>query len=159
MEAPEFSEFPFKFPVLREFGPADCFIAFVGAATFVPGQESPQLFSAGMSRRAFFPVVGALLFCPTRLIVDSYAQPSQTTLLSAPLELGGDWGASPLRAATLVLSRIRDACLSGLKLYSDQQPAKLRVDNHSSGYPAIWLHNDPAETVTDKEERSVGTVP
>ena len=99
-----------------------------------------------MSRRAFFPLVGALLFCPTRLIVDSYAQPAQATLLSAPLELGGDWGASPLRAATLVLSRIRDACLSGLKLYSDQQPAKLRVDNHSSGYPAIWLHNDPADT-------------
>ena len=113
---------------------------------FVPSQRPPRLPSSGISRRAFLPLVGAFLFCPTRLIVEGRAQQSQTTLLSAPLELRGDWGAAPLQAVALVLSRIREACLSGLTLYSDQQPAKLRVDNRSSGYPAIWLHNDPADT-------------
>jgi hypothetical protein len=45
-----------------------------------------------------------------------------------------------------VLSRARQPCLAGLKLVSDRQPAKILVDNHTDGAPAIWLHDDPADT-------------
>jgi hypothetical protein len=68
--------------------------------------------------------------------------PSPITLLNAPLEVKGEWGKSPPRAATAVISRMREACLAGIKLLSDQQPSGLRVENHTSGSPAIWLHDD-----------------
>jgi hypothetical protein len=65
------------------------------------------------------------------------------TLLNAPLELAGDWGGSPPEAAARVLARMREVSLAGVRLLSDQQPAALRVDEHTSGPPAIWLHKDP----------------
>jgi hypothetical protein len=68
------------------------------------------------------------------------------TLLSAPLELVGEWGGSPPQAAARVLSRMREVSLAGIELVSDQQPDKLRIDEHPSGPPAIWLHGDPPKT-------------
>jgi hypothetical protein len=62
------------------------------------------------------------------------------TLLSAPIELAGDW--SHTHAADQVLDRVRHACLDGVHLLSDRQPTRLRVDEHSSGAPAVWLHPD-----------------
>jgi hypothetical protein len=70
---------------------------------------------------------------------------SKKTLLSAPLELGGDWPWSPAQDVKCVLGRVRDTCLSGLGLLSDQQPEKLRVDNYADyarGWPHIRLHAD-----------------
>jgi hypothetical protein len=64
------------------------------------------------------------------------------TLLDVPLEVQGEWGKSPPRAAAAVISRMREVCLAGVKLLSDQQPSGLRVENRASGSPAIWLHND-----------------
>lgn len=64
------------------------------------------------------------------------------TLLSAPIELAGDWGRMLPRSAQLVVERMRHACLNGIRLVSDRQPTRLRVDEHSSGPPAIWLHPD-----------------
>ncbi|MER9581971.1 hypothetical protein [Mesorhizobium sp. M0276] len=64
------------------------------------------------------------------------------TLLSAPIELAGNWGHMLPRAAEQVVARMRHACLGGLRLVSDRQPARLRVDEHGSGQPAIWLHAD-----------------
>jgi hypothetical protein len=61
-------------------------------------------------------------------------------LLSAPLDVNGDWGDSPRAEAALVISQMREACLSGLRLLSEDQPDRLRVDNHASGPPHIWLH-------------------
>jgi hypothetical protein len=60
---------------------------------------------------------------------------------SAPLELGGEWGGSPPNDAFAVISRMREACLSGVRLLSDRQPERLRVD-HTSGLPHIWLHEE-----------------
>ena len=40
----------------------------------------------------------------------------------------------------------RAACLRGIGLLSDRQPKRLRVENHSSGPPHIWLHSDLATT-------------
>jgi hypothetical protein len=37
---------------------------------------------------------------------------------------------------------MRRACLDGVRLVSDDQPERLRVDEHPSGSPAIWLHSD-----------------
>ena len=68
------------------------------------------------------------------------------TLLSAPLELAGNWGESPPGDAAAVISRMRQVSLMGVRLVSDQQPERLRVDEHSSGPPAIWLHEDPPKT-------------
>jgi hypothetical protein len=63
------------------------------------------------------------------------------TLLDVPLEVQGEWEKSPPRAAAAVISRMREVCLAGVKLLSDQQPSGLRVENRISGSPAIWLHN------------------
>jgi hypothetical protein len=64
------------------------------------------------------------------------------TLLSAPIELAGDWGHMLPRSADQVVERTRHACLDGVRLLSDRQPTRLRVDEHTSGLPAIWLHPD-----------------
>jgi hypothetical protein len=64
------------------------------------------------------------------------------TLLSAPIELAGDWGHMIPRSADLVVERMRRACLDGVRLVSDRQPTRLRVDEHTSGPPAVWLHPD-----------------
>jgi hypothetical protein len=64
------------------------------------------------------------------------------TLLSAPVELVGEWGQMITYAAEQVVERMRHACLDGVRLLSDRQPTRLRVDEHRSGYPAVWLHSD-----------------
>ncbi|WP_245442201.1 hypothetical protein [Mesorhizobium hawassense] len=64
------------------------------------------------------------------------------TLRSAPIELAGDWGRMLPRSADLVLERMRHACLDGVRLVSDHQPTKLRVEEHTAGPPSIWLHPD-----------------
>jgi hypothetical protein len=64
------------------------------------------------------------------------------TLLSAPIELAGRWGRMPTRAIEIVAERARHACLDGVRLLSDRQPTRLRVDEHTSGSPAVWLHAD-----------------
>jgi hypothetical protein len=64
------------------------------------------------------------------------------TLLSAPIELAGTWGHMLPGAADQVLERMRQACLDGVRLVSDRQPTRLRVDEHTSGLPAVWLHPD-----------------
>jgi len=101
-----------------------------------------------MKRRTFFELAGVLGLCPLRLVAGAEAQPAapRTSLLSAPMELAGVWGASPPEAVSRVLSRARHACLSGLTLRSDRQPDKIRIDNHADGPPAIWLHDDPRNT-------------
>ena len=64
------------------------------------------------------------------------------TLLSAPIEVRGDWGGSLPGAALAVVTRMRDVSLAGVHLASDRQPEAIRVDSHTSGPPHIWLHYD-----------------
>jgi hypothetical protein len=68
------------------------------------------------------------------------------TLLSAPIELAGDWGKMLLQSADQVIELIRHSCLDGARLLSDRQPTRLRVDEHRSGPPAVWLHPDGSTT-------------
>jgi hypothetical protein len=65
-----------------------------------------------------------------------------STLLSAPIELAGNWGHMLPRSADLVVERMRHSCLDGVRLVSDRQPTRLRVDEHTSGPPSVWLHPD-----------------
>jgi len=64
------------------------------------------------------------------------------TLLTAPIELAGDWKHMLPHSADQVVERMRHACLDGIRLISDRQPTRLRVDEHASGPPAVWLHPD-----------------
>jgi hypothetical protein len=64
------------------------------------------------------------------------------TLLSAPIELAGDWGHMLPRSADRVIERMRHACLDDVRPLSDRQPTRLRVEEHTSGPPAVWLHPD-----------------
>lgn len=68
------------------------------------------------------------------------------TLLSAPIELAGNWGRMIPNSGDLVVERMRRACLEGVRLVSDRQPTRLRVDEHSAGPPAVWLHDDGSTT-------------
>jgi len=69
---------------------------------------------------------------------------SPPSLISAPLELAGAW--QWRNPALLVLTRMREVSLAGVKLVSDRQPARIRIDEHPSGTPAIWLHRNPPKT-------------
>ena len=79
------------------------------------------------------------------------------TLLSAPIELAGNWGNMIPHSADLVVELMRHACLDGVRLISDRQPTRLRVDEHTSGQPAVWLHSDGSTTawvIVDIGERA-----
>ena len=64
------------------------------------------------------------------------------TLLSAQIEVAGSWGHMDPRSVERVLERMRQSCLSGVRLVSDRQPTHLRVEEHTFGPPAVWLHPD-----------------
>jgi hypothetical protein len=68
------------------------------------------------------------------------------TLLAAPIELAGNWGAMVPASALQVLERMRRASYDGVRLVSDDQPDRLRVEEHTIGPPAIWLHPDGTRT-------------
>lgn len=68
------------------------------------------------------------------------------TLLSAPIELAGNWGQMIPHSADQVVELMRHSCLDGVRLVSDRQPTRLRVDEHTSGPPSIWLHPDGGTT-------------
>ncbi|WP_151005325.1 hypothetical protein [Methylobacterium soli] len=70
---------------------------------------------------------------------------SGSRLAEAPVDVLGEWHAPPAAVARVV-TRVRDACVSGFRLLSDQQPHSLRVESRPSGQPAIWLHEAPSDT-------------
>ncbi len=98
----------------------------------------------GRSRRSFLTLSGVLSLGFPQLLCEALAMGSEPapSLLSAPLELSGNWKSSPADAVLRVLTRMREVSLEGVKLLSDRQPDKIRVDSHESGTPAIWLHDD-----------------
>jgi hypothetical protein len=104
-----------------------------------------------MERRTFLPLIGSALVCAGQSDAagpgtDGPSPPpaGKATLADAPIEVGGDWGGSLPQAARVVVSRMRDACLTGVRLVSDRQPERIRVDNHAGEPPHIWLHFDRA---------------
>jgi hypothetical protein len=97
------------------------------------------------TRRTFLNICGVLLSLGARGARAGAIGPV-INLSSAPIEVIGIWGASPSNAAAVVISRMRQACLSGLRLFSDQQPDRLRVEDEASGPPHIWLHKENPTT-------------
>jgi hypothetical protein len=78
------------------------------------------------------------------------------SLTTAPIELAGDWGRMIPDSALHVLQRTRQCCYDGVRLLSPKQPKRLRVEEHTSGAPAVWLHkNEPniAWIIVDIGER------
>jgi hypothetical protein len=101
-----------------------------------------------MKRRTFLNLCGMVIWSvidTERSLRMSRAAPGANLLL-APLQVEGTWGDSSPSDAAAVISRMRQACLSGLRLLSDHQPERLRVDDESSGPPHIWLHSDNPTT-------------
>jgi transposase len=79
------------------------------------------------------------------------------TLLSAPIDLTGEWGSSTPKDAMVVLARAREVFLTGVRLLSDGQPASLRVESRSSEPPHIWLQSSTqAHIVVDGTARDWG---
>jgi hypothetical protein len=72
-------------------------------------------------------------------LLDNMNQAS-TALATAPIELAGDWGRMIPDSALHVVQRMRTCCYDGVRLVSDDQPERLRVEEHTSGSPAVWLH-------------------
>jgi hypothetical protein len=101
-----------------------------------------------VERLTFIALAASFMVCGPRLIAEGDAKVAarSRTLLSAPLELGGEWGQSPEHSVHAILSRMREACLGGIGLVSDRQPQMLRVDDHSSGPPHVWLHEENPDT-------------
>jgi hypothetical protein len=95
-------------------------------------------------RRRFFILSGIVSLGISQLVGKAFGLASEATprLLTASLELGGNWEASPVDAVLRVLTRMRAVCLADVRLLSDRQPQIIRIENHTSGPPAIWLHPD-----------------
>src|SRR5690242_10474109 len=98
-----------------------------------------------MRRRAWLlAAAGAALHPRLLTMALARAKDAPPTLLTAPLTVQGAWKWP--EAADRVLERMRAVCLSGVRLLSDRQPDKILVDDHTSGGPAVWLHNDGTKT-------------
>lgn len=68
------------------------------------------------------------------------------TALNAPFELTGDWGDMRPESVLKVLEITRTSCLTGVRLVSDREPNRIRVQETTSGSPSIWLHPDRSRT-------------
>lgn len=68
------------------------------------------------------------------------------TIRDAPFELTGDWRHMKQQSVMKVLEIVRRSCLTGVRLVSDREPDRIRVDAHTAGNPAIWLHPDQSRT-------------
>ena len=99
-------------------------------------EGSPAGIMRSVTRRGLLSLAGALSL-RRRALASAPAN-----LLSAPLSLGGEWAEAGPETALRVVTRMREACLSGIRLLSDRQPQRLRVDEHSAGPPSVWLHTD-----------------
>jgi hypothetical protein len=101
-----------------------------------------------LGRRGFLGLTGLVAFRVSQLIAGPAGQASESrsSLSSAPITLGGVWKSSPTGTVLSVLSRMREVSLAGVRLVSDRQPARIYVDDHPSGWPAIWFHSDRPNT-------------
>jgi hypothetical protein len=68
------------------------------------------------------------------------------TLATAPMEIGDDWPGAPPDAALKVVSRVRDVALANIRLLSDRQPQRIRVEDHRTGPPRVSIHKDDPTT-------------
>jgi hypothetical protein len=106
--------------------------------------------------QALSPMTGSAKAETSMTILDPPLVPG-VTLATAPIELAGSWGRMIPHSADEVVELMRHACLNGVRLLSDRQPTRLRVDEHTSGPPSVWLHPDGSTTawvIVDIGERA-----
>jgi hypothetical protein len=103
------------------------------------GTIASDLTKSDVNRRRLLLLAGLAV---STSMFGSVAMAQSKTLLDVPLQLGPEWRGSVPADAKVVLERMRASCLGGLALRSDRQPEALRVDDHASGPPAVWLHKD-----------------
>lgn len=101
-----------------------------------------------MNRRNLFAATGGLLLAIRAPLskAEAVAIRRDPNLRNAPIEISGDWGGADENDPRAVIVRARQACLSRVRLVSDRQPSRLRVEDQASGPPHIWLHDDQPET-------------
>src|SRR5262245_48987131 len=98
-----------------------------------------------MRRRTLVAAVSVVISFPSWLTRRGRAQSrSPVNLASAPIEIGDDWPGAPSDAALKVVSRVREVALANIRLLSDSQPQRIRVEDHRSGPPRVSIHKgDP----------------
>lgn len=102
-----------------------------------------MLGSSAIGRRRFLKLTTAALVASGSTVS---ARASTSNLLTVPIQLLGDWSYG--EAALRVLTRVRAVNLGKLRLLSDRQPAKLLIENHHQGPPAVWLHRDQPQAAS-----------
>jgi hypothetical protein len=97
-----------------------------------------------MRRGTLVAAVGVVISFPSLLTRRGRAQPQPPSmhLASAPIELGDDWPNMAPQDALKVIARVREVALANIRLLSDRQPERIRVEDHRSGPPRVWLHKD-----------------
>ena len=85
-------------------------------------------------RTALLMAAAAIILHPRLMTTLAQAKESMATLLAVPLAVQGAWTWPD--AADRVLERMREVCLAGVRLLSDQQPDRILVDDHTAGPPA-----------------------
>lgn len=100
-----------------------------------------------MNRRDLFALSGGLLLAFRGPLSKAEVAPigRDTNLRNAPIEISGDWGDATENDPRAVIARARQACLARVRLISDRQPSRLRVEDQASGPPHIWLHDHQPE--------------
>lgn len=101
------------------------------------------------NRRQVTATLALALASPGMLLMPASRTKAAGSLLSAPLSLQGKWGEGWNRKAIVAaLGLAREACLEGVRLVSDRQPASLIVRNKPDPGtpPSIWLHKDRPDT-------------
>jgi hypothetical protein len=96
-----------------------------------------------IDRRRFMTLTGAAALVAAGWRARARESARAGNLLAAPIELRGEWVYAD--AVARVLLRVREVDLSGLRLLSDRQPARISVENHNEVSPSIWLHSDEPE--------------
>ncbi|MFO1061422.1 MAG: hypothetical protein U1E53_31190 [Dongiaceae bacterium] len=99
-----------------------------------------------ITRRGFLRRSALAALCALAARPGGAGAAGPATLLSAPIEITGDWNGSLPASVAAVAARTRQACLGGVRLLSDRQPARLRIEGRASGPPAIWLHPGEPDT-------------
>ena len=97
-----------------------------------------------MHRRDVVAAMGVVINFPLWLtrIGRTQVRLQPVNLASVPLDTEGDWPDSDPQDALKVVSRVRDVALAGIRLLSDHQPLRIRVVDHRTGPPRVWLHKD-----------------
>jgi len=97
-----------------------------------------------MRRRDLVAALGVVINFPLWLtrIGRTQVRLQPMNLASVPIDTDGDWPDSDPQDALKVVSRVRDVALAGIRLLSDRQPLRIRVVDHRTGPPRVWLHKD-----------------